>query len=219
MYNQYEYDNIYLPKKSSTANNLFIVANKLKYIFVISLVLLFVFNKNIVRADDDKNQIEVVELMNVRTKHHDNKLTQTEYFDDNVYKFSSTLTSLEELDKLHQTKINSLENEKTKTITDLNDIHNKRLTSEEQYFETIQKLSEHYELLKTHFILSTELKELEEKMRHIKENLNKNNNLLLESDKTSTSVINSKTLSDETSIEHEKLVLKHQNNMIKKLTT
>jgi hypothetical protein len=212
-------DNIYAPPKKS---NFF---GNMSYIFVIFLfVVVYVaiasnvnniehsnhflatntkeFSKRKLSDNININIIDPVIGVSVHTQYEDNEI----------------LYSLEEIEKLYKMTVLELEQSRNSSINKLNDLHIKKLSSEEQYYDTFQKqVDQNYELLKDKFLLIKEKKELEEKLAGITYNLHIKNNKLHESLKKQQSIVTTKISLNKNNTELEKLIISEQHETVKKL--
>lgn len=128
------------------------------------------------------------------------------------------LTSIEDIEISYQNMVNDLDNNMLSSITQLKELHEKKLLTEEEYFAEVRKqLEKHYELLKERYVLAVEKKELEEKLRSVNENLYNKNNKLHESVKKQQQTLDNKINVNKGFVDKEKQIMDEQYNRIKKL--
>lgn len=225
-------DNIYAPsKKTNFLGNMFSGIGNVSYIFVIFLfVIIYVARASNVNNIADMNNVDHLthfsapntkEFSEAKLSDNINFNTKDPVISVSVhtqYEDTETLSSLEEIEKLHETTVLELEQSRSSSINKLNDLHIKKLSYEEQYYDTFQKqVDQHYELLKDKFLLMKEKKELEERLAGVTDNLHIKNNKLHESSKKQQSIVTTKISSNKNNAQLEKLIMSEQHETVKKL--
>lgn len=211
-YNPYQYhlDNrIYAQSKKKSLFEMF----NFRSFFILIIVTILLYQYARVKAEDKTDNSQLInEIKNVH-------ITEKQFTDSySQYEDVQMSSSLEEIQKVYEIISTELQNNKLDNLEQLNNLHEKKILLEEQYYESIQKqIDEHYGLLKDKYVLMEEKKELEKKLKHVNDNIDTKNNKLYESIKLQKNTIESKAYNNKNLVEHEKLVMDQQNELTKKL--